>query len=216
MAERTAVAASRIGRRQLLADFPLTAEGLRLPWRTGAFIFVWLALVTAFGLVVPTVLAVAAAAPLVFPPLGSSAMMIAAQSQRINAHPRAVIIGHGCGIVSGVAVELAFDTVDSGDSVMHLTARHGLAALAAVVACVLLMSLAGVAHAPALSTALMIGLGLIAGWENLLVLMLGVGLLTLTLTLVHRAAGVDYPWWVNPPGPADQAFVAPLGGPAED
>ena len=97
----------RVGRRQLLGDFPLTSRGLRLPWRGGTIEYGWLALLLCVGLLIPILLAVLVSAPLVFPPLAASSLIIATQSQHLNSHPRAVVLGHGCGILAGLAVSAA-------------------------------------------------------------------------------------------------------------
>ena len=186
-----------VGRRQLLADFPLTADGLRLPWRASWIIYVWLALTAAVGLAVPTAIGIWLAAPLIFPPLASSALMVASQSQRHNAHPRAVLLGHGCGAIAGLVIVYALDLRDQAGALDSPTPVHGVAALLSVILCILLMSVVGVVHAPALSTALMIGLGLIVGLFHILVLLVGAALLTLTLGPIHRIAGVRYPWWAT-------------------
>ncbi|MFI0434039.1 MAG: HPP family protein [Candidatus Nanopelagicales bacterium] len=186
------------GRRQLLADFPYTAAGLHLPGRDGPAIFGWLALFTVWALAIPTVLAVWMQAPLVFPPLASSALMVCAQATRLNATPRAVILGHGSGVVAGLIVVAVMGLLDDGDSIVGLSPEHAAAGLVSVVLCVLAMALVGVAHAPALSTALTVGLGLVAGLDHVLVLLAGAIVLPYCIAPLHRLAGVPYPWWSPP------------------
>ncbi len=188
----------RVGREQLLGSFPLTSRGLRLPWRGGPMEYGWLALFLCVGLLIPIFLAVLMSAPLVFPPLAASSLIIATQSQRLNSHPRAVVLSHGCGIAAGLVVVVVFGIAQDGSTLVALTPAHGVAALVAVVLCVVLMALAGVSHAPALATALMIGLGLIYGLRQFLVLMAGVLILTYVLALIHKSARVTYPWWATP------------------
>ena len=158
----------------------------------------WLALLLCVGLLIPILLAVLVSAPLVFPPLAASSLIIATQSQHLNSHPRAVVLGHGCGILAGLAVVVTFGISQDGSTLVELTPVHGAAALVAVFVCVLLMAVAGVSHAPALATALMIGLGLIFGLRQILVLMAGVVILTYVFTLIHKSARVSYPWWATP------------------
>lgn len=186
------------GRRQLLADFPYTAAGLRLPGRDGKAVFLWLGLFCVWVLLIPTALAVWMEAPLVFPPLASSALMVCAQSTRLNATPRAVILGHGCGIVAGLTVVVGMGMLEQGDTITTLNPKHAAAGLVSIVLCVLAMALVGVAHAPALSTALTIGLGLVAGLDHVLVLLAGAIVLPYCAAPVHRLAGVPYPWWSPP------------------
>ncbi len=188
-----------VGRAQLLADFPLTAHGLRLPGNRGPVLYLWLAGVAVIGLAVPTVLGIWFAAPLVFPPLASSALMVTAQSQRLNAHPRAVLLGHGCGVLAGLAAVTVLRQSHQTGVLDQPTWIHGVAALLSVTLCIILMAIVGVVHAPAMSTTLMIGLGLIVGLSNILVLLAGAALLTITVGSIHRIAGVDYPWWATRP-----------------
>lgn len=189
----------KLGRAQLLADFPLTANGLRLPGRAGPLLYLWLAGVAVIGLAVPTILGIWFAAPLVFPPLASSALMVTSQSQRLNAHPRAVMLGHGCGVVAGLTAVTVLRQSHQTGVLDQPTWIHGVAALLSVTLCIVLMAIVGVVHAPAMSTTLMIGLGLIVGVSNIVVLLVGAALLTITVGIVHRIAGVDYPWWASRP-----------------
>jgi CBS-domain-containing membrane protein len=64
-----------------------------------------------------------------------------------------------------------------------------------------LMVAAGIAHAPAASTALIVAMGLMVGWQQLAAVMVAVVLLTSVCYILNRLSGIVYPLW---PTPCDQ------------
>jgi CBS domain-containing membrane protein len=141
-------------------------------------------------------LAMVLKAPLIFPPLGATAILFLYSPSLPTASPRSAICGHGLAILCGYGALVATGlqhaqpaTVTGVDGARIMATGLALATAAA------LMILFKVVHPPAGATALMISLGIIVKPYQLPILELAVVVLALQAIVVNRIAGVEYPIW---------------------
>ena len=162
---------------------------LRYPHRLANAAFVLAGAATAIGVI--SVAAIWTSQPLIFPSLGPSAFLFLSQPTASSSCPRNAILSHGLAVLVGwfsyglFTHVLAFEPFD---------AQIGAATLALGLIAGLMVT-ANIAHAPAASTALIVAMGLMVQWHQLVAVMAAVVLLTFVCYLVNRLSGIVYPLW---------------------
>lgn len=160
---------------------------------------VWTVFVFVNGFVAIAILATLAMvlkAPLIFPSLGASAILMFYSPPLPTASPRSVVVGHAIGIVCGFAA-LVITGLQNSPSAMAIgiDVPRIIAAALSLAATGALMVLFKVTHPPAGATALVISLGVFTKPYQLPIMELAVIVLTLQAIIVNKMAGVDYPIW---------------------
>jgi CBS-domain-containing membrane protein len=141
--------------------------------------------------------------PFIFPSLGPTAFLFFYTPLAPPASPRNTIIGHLIGSLAGYGSLLIFGLQDIGPALTTgvSTERVGAAALSLGLTSGL-MVLAKSPHPPAGATTLIISLGILHTLDQIVVLMIAVLLLTGQALIINRLAGLPYPLWSAPSGPA--------------
>ena len=169
----------------LVARFPE-----RIVWTVFVFVngFVAIAILATLAMVLK--------APLIFPSLGASAILMFYSPPLPTASPRSVVVGHAIGIVCGFAA-LVITGLQNSPSAMAIgiDVPRIIAAALSLAATGALMVLFKVTHPPAGATALVISLGVFTKPYQLPIMELAVIVLTLQAIIVNKMAGVDYPIW---------------------
>ena len=134
--------------------------------------------------------------PLVFPALGPSAFILFSSPLSATAAPRSVILGHLIAMVSGYAAWRLISHVAGqpvslqvGGWPLVMSASLGLAAC-----CLFLVKLA-CRHPPACGSAMVVALGAVTAWSELLLMGLAVIWLVGQAVAMNRIAGVPAPTW---------------------
>jgi CBS-domain-containing membrane protein len=142
--------------------------------------------------------------PFIFPSLGPTAFLFFYTPLAPSASPRNAIYGHAIGTFAGWGSLVLFGLRDAGPALSEgvTASRVGAAALSLGLTSGLMVLLRA-PHPPAGATTLIISLGLLRTVEQLAVLMVAVGILTLQAIVINRLAGLPYPRWSapNPPPP---------------
>jgi CBS-domain-containing membrane protein len=124
--------------------------------------------------------------PLIFPALGPSAFLFFYQPSAPSSAPRNAILAHASALLIGwTAWELSGIAGGGGFVTVALTLG---------VTCAVMIAF-GIPHPPAASTALMVTLGAVQGWQEIAAMLIGVVLLTLQALVFNRLAGISYPLW---------------------
>ena len=134
--------------------------------------------------------------PLTFPALGPTAFILFATPTSESAAPRSVIVGHFSGMASGFAVGHLISAL-AGGPVSPQTGGWPLilsASLALAVTCGLLVRLS-CPHPPACASSLVIALGAVTDWTNVLLMAVAVVWMTVQAVAMNRFAGVPVPTW---------------------
>ncbi|QDU69965.1 HPP family protein [Engelhardtia mirabilis] len=143
------------------------------------------------ALMVPIgLLAAAADAAVLAPPLGVTAFAGLAAPGAESNRPRNVILGHGLGVALGMAalwVSGAARMVPALPQAFEL--RHVLSATLAVTLTAAATGLARTPHPPALATTLIFALGLLRTPADGLALMVGAGVVAGSLAVLRRRSG---------------------------
>ncbi len=140
--------------------------------------------------------AIATAQPFVFPSLGPTAFLIFDAPKIPDSCPRNAMFGHLVGVACAWASLAVFGLLDAPSAmVAGVTPARALAAGFSLGLTSALMTWLRVRHPPACATTLIVGLGILAKPEQLLVLMLGVTALVVLGFVMNRLARVDYPVW---------------------
>jgi CBS domain-containing membrane protein len=134
--------------------------------------------------------------PLVFPSLGATAFLFFETPMAEVASVRNTLIGHSVG--AGVAFVWL-----SVFGLVHEPSAIAAGFTADRVACVALslaftggiLRLLRAAHPPAGATTVIVSVGLLTTWDDLLILMAGVALLTASALALNRLLGVPAPLW---------------------
>ena len=136
--------------------------------------------------------------PLLFPALGPSAFILFTRPFSAAARPRAVILGHSIGIISGWA---AWGLVSAASGSPVSLSEPGLplclSANIGFMFTAMLMVRLKCSHAPACASALIVATGAIAGSHQLLLMLGAVVALTAQGILIHRLLGVNTPFWAS-------------------
>jgi len=134
--------------------------------------------------------------PFIFPSVGASAFILFYRPLVASASPRNVLLGHTIGVLTGwfslwvfglLGAPSAFDVGMDGLRVAATALGMGLA-------CGLMVWLRA-AHPPAAATSLLVSMGLISSLWHLPLLLAGALILVLQAFVMHRVAGVRYPYW---------------------
>jgi CBS-domain-containing membrane protein len=138
--------------------------------------------------------------PFIFPSLGPTAFLFFYAPLAPTASPRNTIIGHLIGALSGLASLILFGLQDVGPALITGVSneRVGAAALSLGLTSGLML-LAKAPHPPAGATTLIISLGILRTFGQIVVLMIAVVLLTCQALIINRLAGLPYPLWSAPP-----------------
>jgi CBS domain-containing membrane protein len=134
--------------------------------------------------------------PLLFPSLGPTAFLIFESPTAESSSPRNTFIGHAVAILAG-ALSLAVFGLFRHPSVLVegvALARVGAGALSVALTGSVLLLLKS-SHPPAGATTLIVSLGLLRTPQQMIVLMAGVVLLTVSGFILNRATGVPVPIW---------------------
>lgn len=135
----------------------------------------------------------------VFPSLGPTAFLCFFSPLAAASSPRNTIIGHFIGAAVGFACLLIFGLQGHGPSTaVGVTEARVLAAGLSLGLTSGLMVLFDAPHPPAGATTLIISLGVLHDFSQIVVLMVAVVLLTVQAIVINRLAGVDYPLWAPP------------------
>ncbi len=134
--------------------------------------------------------------PLVFPSLGPTAFLIFYAPASPMSSPRNTILGHMLGAITGWG---AFHIVQAytGGTMTSQTISWALIISTAIALGLsgFFMTLTGIIHPPAASTALLAAMGVLDRFEGIVILELAVIMLTLEAWIFHRISGVHYPLW---------------------
>ena len=188
---------------------------IRFPHRLTRSVFAFVGGTVAIGII--STAAVCTGQPLIFPSLGPSAFLFFSQPTAPSSCPRNTILSHGSGILVGwtsywlFGLFFGFDTATA----QVVAAAVSLGVISAW------MVVANITHAPAASTTLLISLGLMVQWQQLLAVMVAVVMLTAQSYLINRISGIVYPLWrAGPQQPGDglvaTALLANASGPKAD
>lgn len=134
--------------------------------------------------------------PFIFPSVGASAFILFYRPLMAAASPRNVLLGHTIGVLSGWASLWMFGLLgapsafDGGMDVLRVAAT----AVGMGLTCAVMVWLRA-AHPPAAATSLLVSMGLISSLWHLPLLLAGASILVLQAFVMHRIAGVKYPYW---------------------
>jgi CBS-domain-containing membrane protein len=134
--------------------------------------------------------------PLIFPSLGATAFLIFETPMAEIGSPRNTVIGHGVGVLAGATALAIFGLLDAPSAyVTGITlARVGAIALAVALTGGILRVLRS-AHPPAGATTIIVASGLLAKPTQMVDVIVGVLLLTVSGWAANRLLGVPAPRW---------------------
>jgi CBS domain-containing membrane protein len=179
---------------------------LRLPWLLEHYAQVPVLAVFSFanGLLsigLMAAIAVLTSSPFIFPSLGPTAFLFFYTPTAPAASPRNTIVGHAVGAAAGYLSLVVTGLTTAGPAIaVGVTWPRVIAAALSLGLTSGVMVLLRSPHPPAGATTLIVSLGIMRKPEQLLILMLAVGVLTLQAIVINRLAGIDYPLW-NPRQP---------------
>jgi CBS-domain-containing membrane protein len=136
--------------------------------------------------------------PLVFPSLGATAFLFFETPMAEVASVRNTVIGHAVG--AGVAFVWlnVFGLVGEPSAIAEGFAADRVACVALSLAFTGgILRLLRAAHPPAGATTVIVSVGLLTTWDELLILMSGVFLLAAAAVLLNRVLGVPAPLWAS-------------------
>lgn len=135
--------------------------------------------------------AVGTGQPLVYPSLGPCAFLFFYLPSTPASSPRNAILSHGAGILVGWMsfwlFAMLLGTGTSGAQIGSACLSLGLISS--------IMIAADIPHPPAASTTMVVSLGFMTDWFELIALMAAVVLLTAQAFAINRLSGVFYPFW---------------------
>jgi len=134
--------------------------------------------------------------PFVFPSLGPTAFLLFYTPLLPASCPRNTLGGHAIGAAAGYLSLVVFGLTDAAPALASEVSgsRIGAAALSLGLTSGA-MVWARVPHPPAGATTLIVSLGILREPEQLVVLMVAVGLLVVQAFVINRLAGIRYPVW---------------------
>jgi CBS-domain-containing membrane protein len=188
---------------------------IRFPYRWTRSLFAFVSTAIAIGII--STAAACTGQPLIFPSLGPSAFLFFWQPGKPSSSPRNAILSHGSGILVGWAAYGAFGLLFGFDT----SAAQVTAAATSLGIISALMVAADIPHPPAASTTLIVSLGLMVQWQQLIAVMAAVVLLTIQSYCINRMSGIVYPLWrARPEQQGGDLVVAALNttaaGPKDD
>ncbi|HTT04684.1 MAG TPA: HPP family protein [Steroidobacteraceae bacterium] len=151
--------------------------------------WLWVPLASAAALAVPGLVALVTHRLLLFASLGPTAVTIAQQPLQPSARTYNALVGHALGFATGAAVVVAFGLTHAASVfVVHeLTVRRVGAAILAIAIAALLELALRAKHPPAASTTLLVALGSFhPTWNDTLLVLGGVVLVTAAGELLRR------------------------------
>ncbi len=138
--------------------------------------------------------------PFIFPSLGPTAFLFFYTPLTPPASPRNALIGHFIGVAAGWSSLLVFGLRDVGPAIATGVTGPRVAAAALSLGLTSgLMVLFKAPHPPAGATTLIVSLGILRTFDQMVVLMAAVLLLTIQAFVINRLAGMPYPVWSAPP-----------------
>jgi CBS domain-containing membrane protein len=178
---------------------------IRFPHRLTRSVFAFTSGAIAIGII--SAAAACTGQPLIFPSLGPSAFLFFSRPTAPSSSPRNAILSHGGGILAGWVSYWLFGALFGFDTPAAQIAAAALS-LGLISA---LMVAANIPHAPAASTTLIVSLGLMVQWQQLIGVMAGVVMLTAQCYLINRMSGIVYPLWrARPEQQGDGLVLAAL------
>jgi hypothetical protein len=192
------------GRHPVYGDLPAQVHGLARRfglrgleqrhdsrWVLGTYVLIN----SAISIAIVSTIALLTKQPFLFPSLGPTAFVLFYDAQGAQAAPRNVFCGHAIGVLAGYLALVIFGLTIAKPDLTDITAPR----IGAVILCVCLtgslMVWLHVPHSPAVSTTLMVGLGLIRTPPQLTILMIAVVLMIVQGAIINRLASVPYPLW---------------------
>ena len=134
--------------------------------------------------------------PLIYPALGPTAFLIFYAPARSMSWPRNCVLGHLAALCCGLSLYFLalrfFPEKFLGEA---FTLFETVIASGAMALSALLMVILDILHPPAASTAMLAATGYFDTPPKILGLALALALLSLEGAILHRMAGVIYPWW---------------------
>ncbi len=134
--------------------------------------------------------------PLTFPALGPTAFILFATPTTASAAPRSIILGHFSGMATGWVVWYLMSTVVGGPVSIQTGGLAPVvsASLALAITCGLLVRLS-CPHPPACASSLIIALGGVTDWLDVLLMAVAVVWMTTQAVAMNRFAGLPVPTW---------------------
>ena len=136
--------------------------------------------------------------PLVFPSLGATAFLFFETPMAEVASIRNTVIGHSVGAAVAFLWLNVFGLVGEPSAIAEGFAADRVACVALSLAFTGgILRLLRAAHPPAGATTVIVSIGLLTTWDELLILMAGVFLLSASAWALNRALGVPAPLWTT-------------------
>lgn len=136
--------------------------------------------------------------PFVFPSVGPTAILFFFHPMSPSASPRHAIYGHAVGVFCGYGSVWLVRLQHAPSAIgLPLETRRIAAVALSLALSGSLMILLRTAHAPAAATTLIVSLGLVTRFPQLIAIELAVILLSAQAVLINRAAGPPYPLWAS-------------------
>ncbi|WP_297056522.1 HPP family protein [Thermosulfurimonas sp.] len=149
---------------------------------------------------------------LLFPVLGPTAFLIFYSPARSMSWPRNCILGHLSALICGLAAYLILARFfPQALSHRGLPLLQALFASGAMALAALVMVSFRILHPPAASTAMLAATGYFDSLERMAGLILALFLLSAEGVLLHRLAGIVYPWWREKGGGEEPPIRTKLG-----
>ena len=151
--------------------------------------------------------------PLLFPALGPTAFLLFSAPLSLAAAPRSVVLSHLVAIVCGRSV-LQLMSGLAGTAVSLEVGGWPVfcGASAALALTGLLLVRFALPHPPACASALVVAVGGVTDWDELLMMSVAIVLLTGQATFINRVAGLPVPTW-RPHEDRDESVLVDSAGP---
>jgi CBS-domain-containing membrane protein len=146
-----------------------------------------------------SVAALVSGQPFIFPSLGPTAFLFFYSPLSAPASPRNAFIGHLIGVIAGWSSLALFGLRQAGPATaVGVTGPRVAAAALSLGLTSGLMVLCKAPHPPAGATTLIVSLGILRTFDQMVVLMAAVVLLIVQAFVINRLAGLPYPVWAAP------------------
>lgn len=146
-------------------------------------------------------------APFVAPPLGPTLFIIFGFPLAQESEPRNVLLGHLIGVLAGIGALACMGLIGKGANLDDLTWERLCAITIAVALTLTLLPTFRILHIPAVSTTLLVAMGLLQP-DDWPVFMSSVVLLVIYALTINRAFGIRMPYWARPKIPQVAATTA--------
>jgi CBS domain-containing membrane protein len=157
----------------------------------------WIAAVNGgLAILIITLTAWLSNSPLVFPALGPSAFILFTAPLSTAAAPRSVILGHFTAMASSFVIWNSVSYLNGAPVSLEASGWPLLSStsLALAVICLLLVRLS-CPHAPACASSMVVAMGGVPNWSDLLCMAFAVVLITVQAVAMNRLAGLPVPTW---------------------